>query len=204
MKNRNKKYFSKKSWNAFFKNRFKDKVDVQFIMKVGGRIRFVNKKKLYARGTESSVFTLKHLAHFLYMYQHNFSSCDGVYDLLKEYENVLKKEGNETAESVFNDYWLNDPRKKEDEFKQLERNKISQSIYESNELSEDEKKQAEWGVIGAIYQFETFNNEAKHAILYHIFREHENSNFDELKRDIELTPKFVKDYLEEIYTKTKE
>lgn len=98
-------------------NNKKEYISVSVRMEVDGYIKEL-KRVRYVRGRETYAFTLDDLARIIFMWEHRLHTgstrlMDG---FLQEAEQKLLKADNETAESLFNKYWINYNKTLQEEF----------------------------------------------------------------------------------------
>lgn len=86
----------------------KDYVTISINLRINGKIHRTKRRKLYARGWETYAYDLQDFARILFSYDKIFGGATYAYDgLLQEMERKLPSRNGETAESLFNKYWIN-------------------------------------------------------------------------------------------------
>jgi len=149
-------------------------------------------KKTYNRGTESWAFTLDDFAHIIFLWERKFFggttyAMDG---LLQEAEKKLPKKDGETAQSVFEKYWVNLEKTINDEFILL-----NQGEGEGNKkytLFPAEGDYLKYCISNNLNSFTQSPLPVKYAFLYFLHKYIMNSSIDELKADLNKVPDYIK------------
>jgi|GEM_PF-4577972 hypothetical protein len=171
-----------------------DHITVSIHMKVDGKL--MNMKEVtYERGRETGGFTLDSLARLLFMWEHRFSSgstylMDG---LLQEAEKKLPKEDNETAQSVFEKYWINWEKTMNEEFE-----KLNQGDNESEFPLWPEKNDfLIFEIWQLLHNFSRNTMPVKYGFLYWFHKYIMHSDINEYLSDLNNIPDFIKEIVDE-------
>lgn len=175
---------------------------VSIHLKVNGKLKRLQKKTYYGRGRETNCYTLDDFARTIFMWEHIFDgSSTYAYDgLLQEMEKKLPKKEGETAESVFQKYWVNLRKTIDEDF--LEKNK-----------GEGDKKYAFFPVEGDYLKYciatqcESFNKATlpvKYGFLYWFYKYVMNGDINEIEADLNNIPNEIKKLVDTVIVKKTE
>jgi len=184
----------------FKRPRFIDRQDkfirVSLHLKVDGRLERRKIVAYYKRGKETYAFTLDDFARIVYSWDHIFgSSSTYAHDgLMQQMENKLPKKKDETAESVFQRYWINMKQTVSEEFEDFNKGGDNRIFKEPNDY---------FKYIVAIKcdWFDKAPLPVKYAFLYFLFKYMEGGSFDDLKDDIEKIPEEIKSLVDSLISK---
>lgn len=165
-------------------------VTVSLHLKIQGKTVRRKVRNYINRRSETSAFTLEDLGQILFMWERMFSggttySMDG---LLQSLEKIMPKRNNETAQEVFEKYWINLEKTLSEDFE--EQNSGNGPIFK---MKGDYLKYC----IGSLT--EHFSRESlptKHAFLYWMIKYVFNDSFDEIKEDLKKTPVYIKKFVD--------
>lgn len=167
-------------------------VEISIHMKVDGNIINERKEKYYGRNRETSAWTLDDFARIIFMWEHIFSGHSTyAYDgLMQEMEKKLEKKDGETAESVFQKYWVNLEETINKEFD--ENNKGDGEIFPA------ENDYLKYSLEGMVVSFVRQPKPVQYGFIYWFFKHLMGGKIDELLKDVESTPKYIVDIIEEV------
>lgn len=166
-----------------------ERIDITVHMTINGR--FANGIfRSYRRGTETCAFGLEQFAQIIFMYErmhfpHSTHAMDG---FLQEAEKVLESRG-ETAQSLFQKYWVNDNKTYEEEFEKM--NKGGNA-----DFFESENDYLKFKLSEHLISFSKMPRILKHGFLYYLFKYVENESIEELLADFHQTPEIVRSIID--------
>lgn len=173
-------------------------VDVQFLMKVGGKV-FGGKRFLYKRGRSTSASDLEQLAQIIMSWEKtvDFGSTHAD-EFLREVEGRIANRSGLTADELFRKYWVNYRETVEQEF---ERDNMGAADHPLYQHENDCLKYS------AAMWLNSFFNEPlpmKLALLYGIYRiGYAADGFDGMRQEIEQIPHTIRDIVDGIIEKSK-
>ncbi len=181
------------------KKQKKDYLTVSIHLKVDGVIKRTKKKTYYGRGSETYCYTLDDFASTIFHWEKMFSPHSTyAYDgLLQQMEKKLPKKDGETAESVFQKYWVN----------------LKQTInkdFEDKNKGEGAKEYAMFPVEGDYLKFliasncQDFNNAplpVKYGFLHWFFKYVMHGSIEEFKADLNNIPEEIKKLVDTVIVK---
>jgi len=172
-------------------------IDISIHLKVDGKLARKQKKRYYARGRETSAHTLDDFARLIVMYEHIFDggttyAWDG---LMQRMEKILPKRDKETADSVFEKYWLNINKTIDEDFHKLNAGDGSKGKYS---LFPEQGDYLKYELSGAIASFSKRALPVKYGLLHYIFKYCENCSIDELQADLNNIPDRIKEIVDEL------
>ena len=167
-----------------------DFVRVSIHMMIDGFITPM-KEVEYERGRETVSYTLEDLGRIIFFWEKMF--CGGITyamdGFLQKAEKKLAKRDNETAQSVFEKYWINTDKSAEDEFNEL------------NKGGEDSIFPAlnDYLLYGLASKCESFSDSTmlmKQGFLYWLFNYVFNGEFQEMADDLNQIPESIKELVD--------
>lgn len=179
-------------------NKQEEYVTVSFNITIDGKFASGWKKK-YKRGRETYAFTLDDFASIVFMYDTMIQSgstyaMDG---LMQEAEKMLPKKDKETAQSVFEKYWINLPKTINEEYE--ERNKGIKGDFSPWPAENDYLK---YCLRNKISGFINAPLPVKYGLLHYLYKYCFNSSIDEIKADLNNIPQSIKDIIDNELIKT--
>ena len=180
------------------KNRTVRYVDVQFLMKVSGKV-FGGKRFHYKRGRSTSASDLEQLARIIMSWEKtvDFGSTHAD-EFLREVEGRIANRSGLTADELFRKYWVNYRETVEQEF---ERDNMGAADHPLYQHENDCLKYS------AAMWLNSFFNEPlpmKLALLYGIYRiGYAADGFDGMRQEIEQIPHTIRDIVDGIIEKSK-
>lgn len=164
-------------------------IEVVIRMEIDGEL--VNMKKVkYSRGRQSEAFTLDDFAAIVFMWEKLFDggSTYAMEGLMQKAEKKLPKEAGETAQSVFEKYWINLEKTINDEYDQ--RNKGDKNeIYPLFPAENDY-------LTHCIYQLCNHLDRSplpvKYGFLHWLFKYIEHGSLAEFEADLKEIPDYIK------------
>ena len=180
------------------KNRTVRYVEVQFLMKVGGKV-FGGKRFHYKRGRSTSASDLEQLARIIMSWEKtvDFGSTHAD-EFLREVEGRIANRSGLTADELFRKYWVNYRETVEQEF---ERDNMGAADHPLYQHENDCLKYS------AAMWLNSFFNEPlpmKLALLYGIYRiGYAADGFDGMRQEIEQIPHTIRDIVDGIIEKSK-
>jgi len=159
---------------------------VSIHLKVDGKLKRAKKRTYYARGREKPCFTLNDFAKTIFLYDKMFASSGTyAYDgLLQEMEKKLPATDNETAESLFNKYWVNTKETYDKIFNELNKG--------NNELFAAENDYLKFYIVQACNNFNGYPILVKYGFLYWFYKYAMNSSIHEIETDLKNIPDEIK------------
>lgn len=167
-------------------NSKKEYINVSIHMKIDGEL--INLKEVrYERGRETYCFTLDDLAHIVFTWERMFcgTSTHAMEGYLQKAEKELTKKDNETAQSCFEKYWLNDKETIEKEFEQNNNNSSSNIFPVKNDY-------LRWSISQICRNFNNLPLPVKYGFLYWFHKYVMNSSISEIEADIKQVPDYIK------------
>jgi len=180
------------------KNRTVRYVEVQFLMKVGGKV-FGGKRFHYKRGRSTSASDLEQLARIILSWENtvNFGSTHAD-EFLREVEGRIANRSGLTADELFRKYWVNYRETMEQEFERDNKGDAGHPLYQ-HENDCLRYSAAMW--------LNSFFNEPlpmKLALLYGIYRiGYAADGFDGMRQEIEQIPQTIRDIVDGMIEKSK-
>lgn len=176
----------------------KEYLTVSVILKVNGKIKRLRKKTYYGRRSESHCFNLNDFAQVIFMWDKIFSRQGSTfaYDgLLQEAAKKLPKKDGETAESVFNKYWVNLNETIEADF--LSKNKGGKG----NFLFPVENDYLKYLSFTMCNSFSRNPLPVKYAFLYWFFKYVMNGSIKEIEAELNNVPDDIKKMVDSFLSK---
>lgn len=180
------------------KNRTVRYVDVQFLMKVGGKV-FGSKRFHYNRGRSTSASDLEQLAQIILRWEKtvDFGSTNAD-DFLREVEGKIANRSGLTADEIISKYWVNYRETVEQEFE------LDNKGYPDHWLYKNENDCLR---TSAGMWLDSFLNDPlpiKLAVLYGIYRiGYATDGFDGMRQEIEQVPQYIKDIVDDMIEQSK-
>lgn len=171
----------------------KESVSVTVRFEIAGNLRY-GYSRLYRRGRETCAFTLDDIANIIYMWD-NMLGAGSTYamdGLMQELEKILPKKDDETAQSVFEKYWINPRKWIDEEFEKINSGKVGGEFNP-------------WPAKGDYLKYlvarkcESFWKAplvVKQGFLYWMFKYLENSSWDEMKADLDSVPQYIRNLVD--------
>ena len=180
------------------KNRTVRYVDVQFLMKVGGKV-FGSKRFHYNRGRSTSASDLEQLAQIILRWEKtvDFGSTNAD-DFLHEVEGKIANRSGLTADEIIRKYWVNYRETVEQEFERDNKGNQDHWLY---------KNDNDCLRTSAGMWLNSFFHEPmpiKLAVLYGIYRiGYATDGFDGMRQEIEQMPQYIKDIVDGMIEQSK-
>jgi hypothetical protein len=181
------------------KKQKKEYLTVSIHMKIDGQIYNMEEVK-YQRGRETYCYTLDDFARTIFMWEKQFSGTTyAMDDLLPKAEKVLEKKEGETAQSVFEKYWVN--------LKQT----IDQEFIELNKGNKDDEyplypEKNDYLTHLIAHVCDGFNYKplpVKYGFLYWLFKYVMNSSLNEIEQEIADVPDEIRSIVDNIVIEKK-
>jgi hypothetical protein len=168
----------------------KEYLKVSIHLKVDGAIKRSEEKTYYARGKESACYTLDDFARTVFMWDHIFNGGSTyAYDgLLQEMEKELPKIEGETAESVFQKYWVNLKKTINEDF--VKKNKGDST--DKYSIFPEEGDYLKYSIASLCQSFERSPLPVKYGFLHYFFKYIMNESIKEVQVDLNKIPKEIK------------
>ncbi len=170
-----------------------DCVTVSAHLKINGV--FLNGwRKEYRRGRETYAFTLDDFARIIFIYE-GFLGSGSTYamdGLLQQAEKMLPKKGDETAQQVFEKYWLNMVETVNAEFELLNKGQGKSEKPGDFKLYPEQNDYLKFCTASLCRSFSRSALPTKYAFLYWFYKYVMNESMDEVKTEIEATPEYIK------------
>lgn len=173
-------------------------VDVQFLMKVGGKV-FGGKRFHYKRGRSTSASDLEQLARIILSWENtvNFGSTHAD-EFLREVEGRIANRSGLTADELFRKYWVNYRETVEQEFERDNKGAADHPLYQH------ENDCLKYSAAMWLHNFFNEPLPMKLALLYGIYRiGYAADGFDGMRQEIEQIPHTIRDIVDELIEKSK-
>ena len=194
-KNR-KKAIKVGEWKA--KDHTAQYVDVEFLMRVGGKV-FGGKRFHYNRGRSTSAFDLEQLAQIILRWEKtvDFGSTHAD-DFIREVEGKIANRSGLTADEIIQKYWVNYRETVEKQFESDNKGRPDHWLYKS----ENDCLRTSAGM-----WLDSFFHEPlplKLAVLYGIYRiGYATDGFDGMRQEIEQMPQSIRDIVDKMIEESK-
>jgi hypothetical protein len=177
------------------KKKSEEFIRVSIHLKVDGKIARSQQKTYYARGRETHCFTFNDFARVIFMWDQRFdgSSTYAMDGLMQKMAKKLPKKKNETAESVFQKYWVNLEKTINEDFIRI--NKGGKQKYLPFPEENDYLK---YSIITICENFQRMPLPVKYGFLYWFYTYVMNNSIEEIKKDIENIPDSIKQIVESV------
>lgn len=180
------------------KNRTVRYVDVQFLMKVGGKV-FGSKRFHYNRGRSTSASDLEQLAQIILRWEKTVDfGTTNADDFLREVEGKIANRSGLTADEIIRKYWVNYRETVEQAFERDNKGNPDHWLYKS----ENDCLRTSAGM-----WLDSFFKEPlplKLAVLYGIYRiGYATDGFDGMRQEIEQVPQYIKDIVDGMIEQSK-
>jgi len=174
-------------------------VDVEFLMKVGGKV-FGGKRFHYGRGRSTSASDLEQLARIILRWEKTVDfGTTHADDFLREVEGRIANRSGLTADEIIRKYWVNYRETVEQEFERDNKGNPDHWLYK-NENDCLRTSAGMW--------LHSFFNEPlplKLAVLYGIYRiGYATDGFDGMRQEIEQMPQSVRDLVDKMIVESKQ
>lgn len=180
------------------KNRTVRYVEVQFLMKVGGKV-FGGKRFHYKRGRSTSESDLEQLARIILSWENtvNFGSTHAD-EFLREVEGRIANRSGLTADELFRKYWVNYRETVEQEFERDNKGAADHPLYQH------ENDCLKYSAAMWLHSFFNEPLPIKLALLYGIYRiGYAADGFDGMRQEIEQIPQTIRDIVDGMIEKSK-
>lgn len=173
-------------------------VDVQFLMKVGGKV-FGSKRFHYRRGRSTTASDLEQLAQIILRWEKtvDFSNTHADY-FIREVEGRIANRSGLTADDIIRKYWVNYRETVEQDFERDNKGRPDHWLYKN----ENDCLRTSAGVC-----LDSFFHEplpVKLAVLYGIYRiGYESDGFEGMRQEIEQIPQRIKDLVDGMIAESK-
>jgi hypothetical protein len=146
-------------------------------------------QKMYGRGRETGVMSMNELAQILFLYEkmHQFGATYTP-EILKEFEKYLPYKDGETADSLFEKFWINTKKTIQEDFDR--KNKGEGNFYPV------ENDYLKYELASIVNYFVKWPTQLKYGFLYYLYKYVFNSSLDEIKEDLGNVPEFIKNIID--------
>lgn len=174
-------------------------VDVQFQMKIGGKV-FGNKRFHYNRGRYTSASDLEQLARLILSWEKtvNFGTTHAD-EFIREVEGKIANRSGLTADEIIRKYWVNYRETIEQEFERDNKGNPDHWLYKS----ENDCLRTSAGM-----WLDSFFREPlplKLAVLYGIYRiGYASEGFEGMRQEIEQIPQYIRDIVDKMIVESKQ
>jgi hypothetical protein len=166
-------------------------IDVNVALTINGHT--INSKRTIYKTTRSTgICTMNELARWLYMTERqHFPSRTHTPDILKKFEGLIHYEDGETAESLFDKYWINFNETAQEQFEKW--NKADDSEHAIFKAENDYLK---FILTNEINGFLRLPLQIKLGFVYWLIK-YGSGSIDELKKDYDQCPQVVKEWIDQ-------
>lgn len=173
-------------------------VDVQFLMKVGGKV-FGGKRFHYQRGRSTSASDLELLARIIMSWEKTVDfGTTHADEFLREVEGRIANRSGLTADELFRKYWVNYRETVEQEFERDNKGVADHPLYQH------ENDCLKYRVTMWLHSFFNEPLPIKLALLYGIYRiGYAADGFDGMRQEIEQIPHTIRDIVDGMIVKSK-
>lgn len=167
----------------------KEYITVSIHVKIEGELHKM-KEVRYQRGKETFAFTLDDFARIIFFWEKIYGSgCTYAMDgFLQKAEKKLPKKEGETAQSVFEKYWVNRKKTMEAEF--AERNKGDKD--DKYPIFPEEDDYLTFQIIELCRSINDSPMPIKHGFMYWFYKYLMDENISQIEKDIKEIPDFIK------------
>jgi len=174
-------------------------VDVQFQMKIGGKV-FGSKRFHYNRGRYTSASDLEQLAQLILRWEKTVDfGTTHAHEFIREVEGKIANRSGLTADEIIRKYWVNYRETVEQEFERDNKGNPDHWLYKS----ENDCLRTSAGM-----WLDSFFREPlplKLAVLYGIYRiGYASEGFEGMRKDIEQIPESIRDIVDKMIEESKQ
>jgi hypothetical protein len=166
----------------------KEYVDVVVRIEIKGHFLHGYTKR-YTRGRESAAFTLDQFARIIFIYERllNAGSTYAMDGMLQEVEKHLPKKDGETAQQVFEKYWINMKDTINSEYEEFNAGQSGEFIMYPEK--DDYLKSCFMSLANSVLKSA---KPIQDAFIYWAHKYCYNSSFDEIQKDLDAVPEHIK------------